>query len=398
MPLTHFQLTNAKPAAKPYKLSDGGGLHIIVKPSGSKLWRLKYRFLGKERLLSFGEFPLFSLAEARTKRDEAKKLLASGVDPNVKKKLDQLAAETAARNTFGLVAEEFINTYDARGAAETTKSKQRWLLLDIAAPLAHRPIAEITPAEILDLLKRIERSGRRETARRLRSRLSAVFRYAIVTLRASVDPTVALTGAITPPKVTHRAAITDERQLGGLLRAIDEFQGWPTVKAALLFTALTCARPGEVRGARRSEIDFAKALWRIPAERTKMRRPHDVPLSRQAIDVLRDIWTFSDHGELVFPSIISSKKLLSENALNGALRRLGFGPDEMTAHGFRATASTILNERGARPDVIEAMLGHQNENAVRRAYNRASYWPERVELMQRWADMLDEFRALPTTT
>ncbi|NUJ80265.1 tyrosine-type recombinase/integrase [Methylocystis sp. FS] len=396
MPLTHFQLTNAKPAAKPYKLSDGGGLHIIVKPSGSKLWRLKYRFLGKERLLSFGEFPLFSLAEARTKRDEAKKLLASGVDPNVKKKLDQLAAETAARNTFGLVAEEFINTYDARGAAETTKSKQRWLLLDIAAPLAHRPIAEITPAEILDLLKRIERSGRRETARRLRSRLSAVFRYAIVTLRASADPTVALTGAITPPKVTHRAAITDERQLGGLLRAIDEFEGWPTVKAALLFTALTCARPGEVRGARRSEIDFAKALWRIPAERTKMRRPHDVPLSRQAIDVLRDIWTFSDHGELVFPSIISSKKLLSENALNGALRRLGFGPDEMTAHGFRATASTILNERGARPDVIEAMLGHQNENAVRRAYNRASYWPERVELMQRWADMLDEFRALPT--
>ena len=181
MPLSHFQLTNAKPAAKPYKLSDGGGLHVIVNPSGSKLWRLKYRFLGKERLLSFGEFPLFSLAEARAKRDEAKRLLASGIDPNVKKKLDQLAAETAARNTFGLVAEEFINTYDARGSAETTKSKQRWLLLDIASPLANRPIAEITPAEVLDLLKRVERSGRRETARRLRSRISAVFRYAIVT-------------------------------------------------------------------------------------------------------------------------------------------------------------------------------------------------------------------------
>ena len=181
MPLSHFQLTNAKPAAKPYKLSDGGGLHVIVNPSGSKLWRLKYRFLGKGRLLSFGEFPLFSLAEARAKRDEAKRLLASGIDPNVKKKLDQLAAETAARNTFGLVAEEFINTYDARGSAETTKSKQRWLLLDIASPLANRPIAEITPAEVFDLLKRVERSGRRETARRLRSRISAVFRYAIVT-------------------------------------------------------------------------------------------------------------------------------------------------------------------------------------------------------------------------
>lgn len=394
MPLTQFQLTNAKPAARPYKLSDGGGLHIIVKPNGSKLWRLKYRYLGVERVLSFGAFPLFSIAEARTKRDEARKLLASGVDPSVKKKLNRIAAETAARNTFGLVAEEFIGSYDARGAAEATKAKQRWLLLDIAAPLANRPIAEITPAEILDLLKRIERSGRRETARRLRSRMSAVFRYAIVTLRASNDPTIALVGAITPPRVTHRAAITDERQLGGLLRAIDEFQGWPTVKAALLFVALTCARPGEVRGARRSEIDFAKAVWRIPAERTKMRRPQDVPLSRQAIDVLRDIWTFSDYGELVFPSITSHKKLLSENALNGALRRPGFGPDEMTAHGFRATASTILNERGIRPDVIEAMLGHQNENAVRRAYNRASYWPERVVLMQQWADMLDEFRRL----
>lgn len=395
MPLSHFQLTNAKPATKPYKLSDGGGLHIIVKPSGSKLWRLKYRFLGKERLLSFGTFPLLSLAEARAKREEAKRLLASGVDPNVKKKLDRLAAENAARNTFGLVAEEFINSYDARGSAESTKAKQRWLLLDIASPLASRPIAEIVPAEILDLLKRIERSGRRETARRLRSRISAVFRYAIVTLRASSDPTAALTGAITPPRVTHRAAITDERKLGGLLRAIDEFEGWPTVKAALLFTALTCARPGEVRGARRSEIDFAKALWRIPAERTKMRRPHDVPLSRQAMEVLRDIWTFSECGELVFPSIISHKKLLSENALNGALRRLGFGPEEMTAHGFRSTASTILNERSFRPDVIEAVLGHQHENVVRRAYNRASYWPERVELMQKWADMLDEFRTLP---
>lgn len=394
MPLTQFQLSNAKPAARPYKLSDGGGLHVIVKPNGSKLWRLKYRFLGKERLLSFGNFPLFTLAEARAKRDEAKKLLASGVDPSVKKKLDRLAAETAARNTFGLVAEEFINSYDDRGLAEATKAKQRWLLVDIAFPLTNRPIAEITPAEVLDLLKRIERSGRRETARRLRSRISAVFRYAIVTLRASSDPTTALVGAITPPRVTHRAAITDERQLGGLLRAIDQFEGWPTVKAALLFTSLTCARPGEVRGARRCEIDLAKALWRIPAERTKMRRPHDVPLSRQAMEVLRDIWTFSDYGELVFPSIISHKKLLSENALNGALRRLGFGPEEMTAHGFRATASTILNERGVRPDVIEAMLGHQNENTVRRAYNRASYWPERVELMQRWADMLDEFRKL----
>lgn len=266
--------------------------------------------------------------------------------------------------------------------------------MEVAAPLANRPVAEITSAEVLDLLKRVERSGRRETAKRLRATISAVFRLAIATLRASNDPTTALIGALSPPRVKHRAAITDERQLGGLLRAIDEFDGWPTIKAALLFTALTCARPGEVRSARRSEIDFAKAAWRIPAERSKMRRHLDVPLSQQAIDVLREIWPLSDHGDLVFPSIRSIRKPLSDNAMNAALRRMGFSQDEMTAHGFRSTASTILNERGIRPDVIEAMLGHQHENVVRRVYNRASYWPERVELMQRWADMLDEFRRL----
>lgn len=396
MPLTQFDIQNAKPAERPYKLFDGGGLHMAVQPNGSKLWRLKYRFLGKERLLAIGAYPLFSLAEARARRGEAKRLLASGVDPNIKKKLDKLAAQTSAMNTFGLIAAEFLHRHEEKGSAHRTIEKIRWLLTEVAAPLANRPIAEITPAEVLDLLKRVEHSGRRETAKRLRATISAAFRLAIATLRASNDPTTALVGALTPPRVKHRAAIIDERQLGGLLRAIDDFDGWPTIKAALLFTALTCARPGEVRGARRSEIDFAKAAWRIPAERSKMRRHLDVPLSRQAIDVLKEVWPLSDHGDLVFPSIRSHLKPLSDNAMNAALRRMGFSQDEMTAHGFRSTASTILNERGIRPDVIEAMLGHQHENTVRRAYNRASYWPERVELMQRWADMLDEFRALPT--
>lgn len=392
MPLTFLDIKNAAPAEKPYKLSDGGGLFILVQPGGSKLWRMKYRFLGKERLLSFGAFPLFSITEARAKRDEAKKLLATGVDPSVKKKLDRIAAETGARNTFSLIAEEFIENHKAQGSAEATISKTEWLLKEVAAPIASRPIAEITPAELLDLLKRVERSGRRETARRLRSTISAVFRLAIVTLRANSDPTLALKGALVRPKVCHRAAITDEKELGGLLRAIDEFDGWPTLKAALLFTALTCTRPGEVRGVRRPEIDFDRGIWRIPPERSKVRRHHDVPLSRQAIELLKEVWPLSDHGELVFPSITSNKKPLSENAMNSALRRMGFSKDEMTSHGFRATASTILNERGFRPDVIEAALGHQNENAVRRAYNRATYWPERIELMQSWADLLDEFR------
>ena len=393
MPLSHFDIQNAKSEAKSYKLADGGGLFLLVQPNGSKLWRLKYRHLGTERALSFGPYPAVSLAEARTKRDEAKKLIADGVDPSVRKKLARIAAETAARNTFGLVASEFLSNLDANGAARSTMAKNKWLLEDLAAPLANRPIAEITAAEILDLLKRIEKTGRRETARRLRGVMGTVFRLAVVTLRAPSDPTYALQGALLRANTKPRAAITDERQFGGLLRAIDGYDGWPTIKAALKFSALTFARPGEVRGATRSEINFDKAIWRIAAERTKMRRPHDVPLSRQALAALVDIWPMSEHCELVFPSIRSNQRPLSENAFNSALRRMGYSQDEMTAHGFRSTASTILNENGFNPDVIEAALGHQAENAIRRAYNRATYWPERVALMQKWADMLDAFRA-----
>ena len=281
---------------------------------------------------------------------------------------------------------------EAEEAAESTLSKNRWLLEDLAAPLAKRPIAEITAAEVLQLLKRIETSGRRETARRLRGMIGSVFRYAIVTLRATSDPTVALHGALLAPKVQHRAAIVDEKALGGLMRAIDDYDGWPTLAAALKFTALTFARPGEVRGATRREFDLENAVWRISEERTKTRRPHEVPLARQTIEVLRGIWTLSDYGQLVFPSIRSNRAPLSENALNSALRRMGYTKNEMTAHGFRAAASTILHERGFAPHVIEAALGHQDENEVRRAYNRAKYWPERVTLMQSWADILDECR------
>ncbi len=397
MPLSHFDIQNAKPEAKPYKLADGGGLFLLIQPNGSKLWRLKYRHRGVERALSFGPYPSVSLAEARTKRDDAKKLMSEGVDPSVRRKLDRIAAETAARNTFGLIVAEFIANLEANGAAEATIAKNKWLLEDLAAPLSNRPIAEITAAEILDLLKRIEKSGRRETARRLRGIMGAVFRLAVVTLRAPSDPTHALQGALLRPNTKPRAAITDERKFGALLRAIDDYDGWTTIKSALKFAALTFARPGEIRGARRTEISFEKATWRIPGERTKTRGPHDVPLSRQALDLIRDVWPLSDGGDLLFPSTRSVTKTLSENALNAALRRMGFGPDEMTAHGFRATASTMLNEREFNPDVIEAALAHQHENEICRVYNRASYWKERVAMMQTWADLLDEFRMLPAT-
>lgn len=393
MSLTAFAIDAARPQDKVFKLGDGDGLHLLVQPNGRKLWRFRYRFTGMEKMLALGSYPATSLAEARRKRDEAKRLIEAGTDPIIKRRLDRIAAATAARTTFGLIVEEHLENLAATGAAAITVEKHRWLLETIAAPIANRPVTDITAAEVLDLLKKVEKSGRRETAKRLRATISAVFRLAIVTLRATNDPTVALRGALLRPNVQHRAAITDEKQLGGLLRALDDCSCWPTISAAMKFQLLTCARPGEVRLARRAEIDFGKTLWRIPAERMKMRRQHDVPLSRQAIAVLRDVWPMSENSELVFPSVLSIRKPLCENAMNTTLRRMGFGQNEVTAHGFRTTASTILNERGYNPDVIEAVLAHQNPNAVRRVYNRAQYWPERVKLMQEWADLLDEFRA-----
>ncbi|QRG08724.1 tyrosine-type recombinase/integrase [Xanthobacter dioxanivorans] len=395
MPLTDLALRNAKPKDKPYKLFDGGGLHLLVNPNGSRIWRLAYRFAGKPKQLSFGPYPTVSLAEARQKREEAKKQLLGGEDPSAVRKLEKVAASVSSANTFAAVAEEFIERLRGRGIAEITLAKKRWLLADLAGPsLGHRPISEISAFEVLSVLQQIERSGRRETARRLRSSIGAVFRFAIATLRAENDPTFALRDALERPQVRHISALTDPKALGGLLRAVDEYTGWPTVRSALLFTALTFARPGEVRGARWSEIDFEKAVWSIPAERMKMRRAHMVPLSRQAVAVLNEIRPLTGSSELVFPSIRSNKKLLSENAMNSALRRMGFTQDEMTSHGFRAAASSILNEKGHSPDVIEAALGHLDSNEVRRAYNRATYWPERVVLLQVWADLLDEFRAM----
>lgn len=391
--LTDRAVRNSKPQEKPYKLSDGGGLHVVVQPGGSKLWRLKYRFAGKEKLLSFGSYPSVSIASARQKREEAKKQMTAGLDPAVRKKLDKIAEEKAAQNTFGAVVAEHLANMAANGLAETTLAKNRWMLEDLAAPLAKRPIAEIMPIEVLDVLKRVEKSGRRETARKLRGMIGGVFRYAVVTLRATNDPTAPLRGALLAPQVQHRPAIIDERELGVLMRAVDEYDGWPTLRAALQLTALTMTRPGDVRFMRRSEINFERAVWCIPAERMKMRRAHDVPLSRQAMEILQGIWSLSDYGDLVVPSIRSIKKPLSENAMNCALRRMGYAKDEMTSHGFRATASTILNERGFNPDVIEAALAHQDKNVIRRAYNRATYWPERVKLLQSWADLLDQFKS-----
>ncbi|MFD9900932.1 tyrosine-type recombinase/integrase [Mesorhizobium sp. NPDC059025] len=395
MSLSDFACKNAKSKDKPYRLADGDGLYLLVQKSGSKLWQLRYRYLDKENILSFGKYPLVSLLDAREKRDEAKRLLIAGINPSTKRKEEKIAAITEARTTFGLIAEEYVRRMEERNAAAATVTKTKWLLEDLASSLSKRPIKEITSAEILQLLQKIEKSGRRETARRLRGGIGSVFRLAIVTLRAETDPTLALKGALQPPIANGRAAILDERKFGQFLIAIDEYDGWPTLKAALQFLALTCVRPGEVRGAIRDEFDRERAVWHIPAERMKMRTPHDVPLSKQALRVLDEVWPLSEHGGLVFPSIRSTKRPLSDNAMNAALRRMGYGKDEVTAHGFRVTASTILNARNYDPDVIEAVLAHQDKNTIRRTYNRATYWEQRRTLMQEWGDLLDALRVEP---
>lgn len=389
MPLTDVAARKAKPTDRPFKMGDSGGLYLLVNPTGSKLWNFKYRFGGKERSLAIGPYPLVSIAEAREKRDAAKRLLLDHQDPSAHKRRAKAEAILATRNTFGLVAEEYLEALEAKRLAPSTMKKHRWLLNDLAASFANRPVRDITAPEVLELLRRIERSGKHETAKKLRADLSRVFKLAMLTLRADTDPTEALRGAIAAPKHVGRSALTSEKELGTFIATLNDFSGWPTLKSALKFQILTLARPGEARGAQRAEFEFDRKVWRIPAERMKMRRPHEVPLSRQALELIHDVWPYSERGDLVFPSIRSPLQRLSENAFNAAIRRMGYASEEVSAHGFRVTASTILNSRGYDADVIEAALAHQDENTIRRAYNRATYWEQRVVLMQEWADLLD---------
>ena len=390
--LNDTRVRTIKPRQRPIKLSDGGGLYLLIAPHGSKLWRLAYRFGGKQKTLAVGTYPTLTLKAARDKREEAKRLLANGIDPSAQRRLDKRIASTG--NTFKAVAEEVLAKLEKEGRADVTLTKKRWLL-DFAYPaFGDRPIAEITAQEVLSVLRRVEARGRYETARRLRSTCGTIFRYAIATGSAERDPSADLRGALTSPKVNHRAAIVDPVGIGALLRAIDGYDGLPITKAALRLAPLVFVRPGELRHAEWPEFDLASAEWRIPPAKMKMRRAHRVPLSRQALDVLRDLQPLSGGGRFLFPSVRSIVRPMSENTLNAALRRLGYGSDEMTAHGFRAMASTRLNEMSDwNPDAIERQLAHQEQNDVRRAYvHAAEYWPERVKMMQAWADYLDELR------
>lgn len=395
MALTDVRIRNAKPHKRPVKLADGGGLFLMVTPHGSKLWRLAYRFAGKQKTLAIGAYPVVTLEKARAAQIAAKKLLADGIDPSDAKKAEKRRQRLSSENTFQAVADEWLRKQRREGRAAATLAKSEWLL-DFARPtLGRRPIAAITSAEVLDVLRRVENRGRLETARRLRSTIGSVFRYGIATARAENDPTVALRGALVVPKVRHRAAVTDRNALGALLRAIDGFDGQPMTRAGLQLMAILFPRPGELRAAHWSEFELDAAVWTIPAERTKMRRAHRIPLPAQAVAVLRDLHKISGDGALVFPSIRSAHRPMSENTLNAALRRLGYSKDEVSAHGFRATASTLLNESGLWPvDVIERQLAHIDGNEVRRAYARGDHWQERVKMMRWWADYLDDAKSL----
>jgi len=388
-----MQLRTRKPESTPFKMADGGGLYLLVKPNGTKSWRMDYRFAGKRKTLSIGPYPTFGLSDARHKREEAKRLIADGQDPSAKKRLDKISLVHAHANTFELVAKEYLEKMRKEGKAEATITKNTWMMLVLAKPLAKRPVSEIQPVEVLDALRLIEQSKRIDSAVATRAAIGRVFRYAMATARAEKDPTFALAGALQRPKVVSHAALTKPPSVAGLMRAVFEYEGWPTLVGALKIQALCFARPGETRQMEWSELDLEAALWTIPADKAKMRRPHDVPLSRQAVEVIRSMRAFSGDQRYVFASHMSGKAVLSENSMNSALRRMGFTSAEHTAHGFRATASTLLNESQLfDADVIEAQLAHQEAKKVRRIYNRAEYWDERVRMMQWWADNVDRLR------
>lgn len=394
MSLSSLAVTKAKPRDRQYKLSDGGGLYLLVTPQGGRYWRLKYRFVGKERTLALGVFPDISLADARSRRDEARKALAHGIDPAVKRKEEVAQAELDATTSFRAVAEEWLEKRSREGLGDVTLGKAKWLLEFAYPSLGDRKISEITTLELLSVLRTVEGRGRYESARRLRSVCGRVFRYAIATGRAEHDLSANLRDALIAPKVKHLAAITNSQEVGPLLRAIEGFEGHKVTRVALRLAPHVFVRPGELRHAEWAEIDFEGAVWSIPAEKTKMRRAHRVPLSRQAIALLREAREISGKWNYVFPGFQSIKRPMSENALNGALRRLGYSGEEMTSHGFRAMASTLLNEMGTwNPDAIERQLAHVEGDGVRRAYARGEYWEERVRMMQAWSDYLDQLRA-----
>ena len=391
-PLSDTKIRAIKPIQKPQKLFDGGGLFLFVSPSGGKLWRLKYRFGGIEKLLTIGAYPQISLVEARQKRDQTLVMIANGVDPgNIKKA--QKAANTKDIETFEVIAREWHAKFSQSWAASHADKILRRLELYVFPWLGNRSIKSITAPELLSVLRRIEAKGILETTHRTQQNCGQVFRYAIATGRAERDPSNDLRGAIPPASGKHMATITDPKEIAGLLRAIDDYRGSIVTRCALQLAPLVFVRPGELRHAEWIEINFDKEEWRIPAEKMKAGTLHIIPLSQQALTILREIHPLTGHGRYVFPSLRTDSRPMSDNAVLSALRRMGFAKDEMSGHGFRSMASTLLNEQGWNRDAIERQLAHAERNSVRAAYNYAEFIPERKKMMQHWADYLDGIKA-----
>jgi integrase len=389
MKLTDTAIRNARPGDRPRKLFDGDGLYLYLSTTGHRAWRFKYYTEGREKHLHFGRYPEISLKAARERRLEARRVLETGNDPGL-----ILQAERAARSaTFEAVATEWLAMQRNSLTLKTYENKRERFAAFVFPYLGKRPVASIKPLDVLEVLKRIEERGRHETAHRVRSECGNVFRYAVVTGRAERDPTVELRGAIAAVVRRNRPAIVDPVRIGELMRAIAGYRGDVSTEFALKLLPLTFVRPGELRLAEWSEFNLKAAEWRIPAARMKMRELHVVPLSSQALALLKDLHVLTGSGRLVFPSIRSEDRAISDNTLNAALRRLGFAGDEMVAHGFRSMASTCLNEQGWHPDLIELQLAHAERNESRGAYNRAQRLPERRRMMQAWADYLDGLRA-----
>lgn len=396
MPLTDVAIRNAKPGAKAIKLADGSGMFLLVTPAGGKLWRLKYRLDGKEKLLAMGAYPQVSLSDARKRREDARALLAQGKDPSREKQKEKLRSRIEAADTFRVIADEYCakrRRDGVKGWAPATATRSEYLLSLLNNTIGGLPIAEIEPADVLAAIRKIESKGNLESARRTLQLSSMVFRYAVATARLRSDPTRDLRGALTAPTVTHYGAVTEPAKAGELLRSIDGYQGSGITKLALQLAPHVFVRPGELRHAEWSDIDLEQALWIIPAAKTKMRKAHHVPLSRQSVAILKEVFAVTGPTGYVFPSIRSRKRPMSDNTLNAALRRLGYTTDEMTAHGFRAMASTLLNESGKwSPDAIERALAHGDTDKVRAAYHRGAHWEERVAMAQWWSDHLDQLR------
>lgn len=392
MSLTNVAIRNSKPDTKPYKMSDEKGLYLQVTSTG-KYWRMNYRFAGKQKTLAFGVYPDVSLAEAREKRDEARKLLANDTDPSLVKAVKKQAKYEASENTFEAVAQEWYAKKLPTWAPATAIKVKRYLEKDLYPWLGRRPIGEIGAPDLLMTIRRVESRGALELAHRIREYAGQVFRYAVATGRAERDPSGDLRGALPPVKTKHHASITEPKQIGELLRAINGYSGSFITKCALQLAPLTFVRPGELRHAEWTEIDLEAAEWRIPGAKMKMKDRHIVPLSKQAVEVLESIHPLTGSGRYVFPGLRTYDRPMSENTINAALRRLGFEKDEMTGHGFRSMASTLLHEQGWPHEAIERQLAHAERNSVSAAYNYAEHLAKRREMMQHWADYLDELTA-----